>query len=482
VTPTIRLDAASTFFLSSEDPDQAITITAVAVVASGGAITLADVRAQLGAHIGAIAALRALVVAVPFGVHNPVLVDDPQFDLDRHLRHTTLAAPAQQDALARLCGRLAEVHLDRRHPLWRLTLVSGLPGDRQAFVLSIHHGLMDAVAMVNTLTRIFSPAGSEASIWSPPGAVPSRMRLVVDALADRARQGREVPGLVRRTARGLLALRRETRHSAVTLAKPGPDTPWCSLHGAQTFRRELTVLELPLAEVKMVKEAAGVTVNDVVLAVVGGSLRTYLAERHDLPGRPLLAHIPAGLDRPGSSARTLGNRVGAMSASLATDIADPWQRLLAIGSMTSESKRRRKVRGAAIGLEWLEFVAPFILEPSIRWFVRHARTHRDKIYCNLVVSNTRGPAELLRFGSIPVEELYIAGAMTTDAGVDLVVCDYQDSLRVAILTFTEAVTNPAELAVGIRQGLRELSELAAAAQDAAPPQKAISVPGRSGSR
>ncbi|HET9117371.1 MAG TPA: WS/DGAT domain-containing protein, partial [Pseudonocardiaceae bacterium] len=242
--------------------------------------------------------------------------------------------------------------------------------------------------------------------------------------------------------------------------RPGADTPPCSLNAGFTSERRYARASLPLADAKLVKDVAGVTVNDVVLTIVAGALRAYLERRHDLPARPLLVNVPVAIETSGDPSRTVGNHLARLVTSLATDVADPWARLETISMVTRESKRRLDLAGREVIAEWLELVPPAIARVAVRRSHRRRRDSPDRLDTNVTISNTRGPAQRWTFGAAVVQEMYLAGPPNSGVGVTFVVWDYAGALLVGILSFADSVDDPGELANGLSRSLRELVTIA----------------------
>jgi len=227
-----RLLGEDAGFLALELPIQPMNSQVLALLgAADTPIDLAYVRRHMVRRLDELPVFRWRVEPVPFGLNHPVYVDDPSFDLDHHLRAVTLRPPAGPVQLDRFYARLAEQRLDRRHPLWRLNLVNGLPGGRQAIVLQIHHCLMDGFATIAALSRIFSTDDHDAhdahddhDDHDAAGPPPRPFRLVAEALRDHARATRRLPALVRTTMHNLAALKADHQGSTVA-PQPGGDAP-----------------------------------------------------------------------------------------------------------------------------------------------------------------------------------------------------------------------------------------------------------------
>ena len=465
-----RLSGMDALFLSLELPEQPMQNMTVAILRPARddsqrpiPISLDDVRRHVACRLDALPAFRLCVKPVPFGLHHPVFVEASDFDLDHHLGSATLPAPGGADQLNRLYASLAERCLDRHRPLWHLTLVDGLDGGRQALILEVHHCLVDGAAGLNLFSNLFSSdeaaLNGQASGWRP-GRVPGRWRLVVDAMSDHGRGITRLPALIRKTKRGVAASREASADSTIAVPQPGPDTPPCSLNAGFTSERRFARASLPLADIELVKDLAGVTPNDVVLGVVAGALRDYLDRRGDLPDRPLVANVPVGMKASGDPSRATGNPGTRLATSLATHVADPWDRLQMISMVTRESKRRLVRMGRRIMGEWLDLVPPVILSAAIQRNHRRRRSNPGHLDTNVTVSTIHGPARPWSFGSAVVEEMYLTGPPSGGVGVMFVVWDYAGTLSIGILSFADSVEDPAELASGLSRSLRELVMIA----------------------
>jgi diacylglycerol O-acyltransferase / wax synthase len=459
-----RLSGQDDGFLLLELPEQPMQTMALAILrpGPGGAVGVEDVQRHMAARLHEVPAFRWRVVPVPLGLSHPVVVEDPGFDLARHVRHAVLPEPGGVGELDALYAGLAEQHLDRGRPLWQMTLVDGLAGDRQAIVLEVHHALMDGFATVATLARIFSPSG-DPGLHPDDGWCPDRLpgagRLVAGAIGHQARVLVRLPALVARTRRGVAALKRRRSGAAVKAPEAGIDTPLSTINSGFTAERRYARTSLPLEDVRQVKNAAGATVNDVVLAVVAGALRSYLEARGGLPDRPLVASVPVAMEGRGAPARAEGNRFSRLTTSLATDVADPWTRLSTIAAVTREAKECLDLAGRELLPDWLEYLPPLLGVPAVRR-VQAARRSPGKgpakLDANVVISNIRGPSEPWRFGSAAVDEMYITGPPNSGVGVTIVAWDYGGRLLLGLLSFADSVEDPAELAAGLHESLAEL--------------------------
>jgi diacylglycerol O-acyltransferase len=461
-----RLSGLDSAFLTVRLSKQPMQIIAVGLLGAGtgGPLVLDDLHRHLAARLDQLPAFRWRVVSVPLGLAPPVFVEDPRFALRNHLSHVILPEPGGPEELDAACGQLVSQVLDRSRPLWRITLVDGLADGRQAVVLEVHHCLMDGFATGATLARIFAreqPAVSPLP-WQP-GRIPGRVRLVTGALIHDARALTRLPELVGRTRRGTVAVRQRQQGVVVKIPKAGVDAPLSAINQGFTAERRFARASLPLDNVLAVKDLAGVTVNDVALALVGGALRSYLQARGALPDRSLLACVPVGMEEPGTIPRAVGNRFSALTTSLATDVADPWERLQRISAVAAEAKACLDLAGRELLADTAEYFPPMLMG-LIERRDEPARSHpgkrQTKLDTNVVVSNLRGPSTPWHIGSTVVEEMYMAPP-GDGVGVNFLLWDYAGRLLFGILSFTDSVEDLGELAVCLS---RSLDELVAAAE------------------
>ncbi|MGH3826529.1 MAG: wax ester/triacylglycerol synthase family O-acyltransferase [Pseudonocardiaceae bacterium] len=457
-----RLSGLDAGFLSLEMSGHPMQNLALGLLRSGASVPLAleDLRRHLAARLDQLPAFRWLVVPDPFGLAPPLVVEDPHFDLGAHLRHAVLPEPGGPAELDAACAQLASQRLDRGRPLWRITLIDGLADGRQAMALEIHHALMDGFAIRTTVARIFSGEEPAApSLPWQPGRVPGRVRLVTGALTHDARALSRLPELTGRSLRANVAVAQRRAAAAVKAPEAGVDTPQSVINQGLTPERRFARASLPLDKVLTVKDVAGVTVNDVALAIVGGALRGYLHARGALPDRPLVASVPVGMDGPGATPRATGNRFSRLVTSLATDVADPWERLQRISVVAAEAKTCLDLAGRELLADWLEYIPPMLGGPMVR---RDQASRRRpgkrpaKLDVNVVVSNLRGPTVAWRLGSTVVEEMYLAGPPNSGIGVNVVLWDYAGRLLFGMLSFADSVEDSAELAARLSGSLDEL--------------------------
>lgn len=462
-----RLSGEDDGFLHSELPGQPMHGMALLLLSAPRPISVDNLRAHVASRLPFVPALSWRFKPVPLGLHHPLAFTDPAFRLEDHVTGTRLPAPGSAADLDALVATLGAAPLDRSRPLWDLTLVDGLDDGRQGLVLRFHHALMDGGAAYQVMGTLFSrsePPGAAPATGKPERA-PGIVRLVAGGLSAHVRSAVRLPSLLGRSIKGSQALKARQAASTITLPVPGKDAPRCLLNEGVSGERRFARVCLPLAEVLEVKAAAGVTVNEVAIALCAGALRRYLEARDALPARPLVANVPMGLDAPGAPPRLAGNQWTLLATTLATDVADPWERLLTIGQVTKESKDRLGILGRELLRDWVDPIPPMLGERLVRKEHDAALADPAKVGCNVTVSNLRGPRAPLSFqapgGQVTVEEVYLAGPPANRLGAVFTLSDQPSGqLTFAVFTVADSVPDPAELAAGLHGSLTELLQFA----------------------
>jgi diacylglycerol O-acyltransferase len=262
---------------------------------------------------------------------------------------------------------------------------------------------------------------------------------------------------MRRTIGGIRAVSGRRRESDVH--PPAPFTaPRTSFNTSLTRRRSFATTTLPLDEVRAVKSAFGVSINDVVLGLTAEVLRDRLEQQGELPDRPLVAGIPVAT---GNLDRLSGNAVSNMFTSLRTDIADPVERLHAIHEVTKEAKNLNNLLGADMLVDWNEWAPPKLYALFWRKYSQHGLASRHRPVINCVVSNVAGPRQPLYLAGARLVSLYSVGPILEGIGLNVTVWSYLDQLNVSAIACPEHVPDLAGLVESFNDALAGLSKHAA---------------------
>jgi WS/DGAT/MGAT family acyltransferase len=340
-----RLSALDAAFLYLETPETPMNIGSVTIFAPTTAsrdTIFQRFRDHTVARFDLLPSYRRRPQMMPLGIDHPVWVNEDKLDLDYHIQRRALPHPGSMDQLRSLIGELHMMPLDRARPLWQYHLIEGLEGGGFAVYAKVHHADMDGVSGIATVSVVYDfspdPPPVPATKASGPAPKPSFAQLIGNALRDFVDQDFR---LLRAGPRFALTLGRVAVRAARTFRllpdslRLAPKTPF---NVSISTERSYGTASISLTDVKHIAKARNATVNDVVLAICAGALCRYLSARKALPKKPLIAAVPVSLREPGHT--ELNNQVAAVLCSLATDIADPLQRLAVIAASTEDSKQR----------------------------------------------------------------------------------------------------------------------------------------------
>lgn len=400
------LDAA---FLALESPTGHLQAVGVATLdADAPPITRDELMDLVDRRLHRLDLLRRRLVTVPGGIDRPYWID-VRPDLHRHVKVHSLSQDDPDGAFERFCADLAGRPLDRNVPLWEFWLVDGLASGGQALVVKVHHSLCDGVGSLALVAQLFDegPDDHAASLREPPTPVseekpPPLPWLLARAACNLARLPIDVATTVVDVVQSALRVRVTVGAFAGSDLAGPLATPHLSFHGPISGQRVVALRELPLDRVKAVAHASGTHVNDVVLAVLAGTLRRWLAANGELPDQPLVAAVPVSTRTPEELLEP-GNHVSACFVHLPTNRDGPRERLAVTAAVAISSKAIHAAVGAST-LEHLTSVTfPLVLSVPTNLYQRSGAADRHPAPVNLVVSNVAGP---------PVE-LYLAGRQAT---------------------------------------------------------------------
>jgi WS/DGAT/MGAT family acyltransferase len=484
-----QLSSLDAQFLLVESPTTTGHVGALLLLdpasAPGGALALDDFRDMVEARLHLAPALRERVVEVPLGLGSPYWVEDPHFDLEYHTREVALPQPGDAKQLAEQVARIHARPLDRSRPLWEMYLVHGVDGDRAALYAKFHHAAIDGISGAEILATILDVDVEPRDVDEParpwhPSPIPGASSLLVRGLASTAlRSGRllgqlpthlphlaDLPGarnfpalrLVSDLAgsavaalTGAPAPRADTRHL------PVPPTPF---NGPITAHRRFAYGSVDLAAVKQVKDAFGLTVNDVVMAMTTTALRRWLLDHDALPTIPLVTAVPVSIRTAGSSDEA-GNMLSVMLATLPTDEADPLARLRAVAAAMERAKAAFDGVPASILQDFSAALPTALSGWAARSLLRMA-TAPSPLF-NLFVSNVPGPQQPLYVAGARVTGIHPVSAVTDiTGGMNITLFSYDGSLDFGIIVCREMVPDVWRITGYLRDALDELVALAEA--------------------
>jgi len=415
-------------------------------------LTLARLTEVMAERLPLVPVLRRKLLNVPLGLDQPYWIDDADFDIEYHVRELALPRPGSDAQLTEQVSRLHARPLDRSRPLWETYLITGLAKSRAAVYTKIHHAAFDGASGAELLTVLLdlTPGGRELPAAQPfrPEHPPNGAELAIKAAARLAwwpvhtvritnELVRLVPTLapaVRPVVGGMLGLNRGDGGVIVTTLSRAPTTPF---NKPITPHRRFAFRSVDLGTVKKVKNAFGVSVNDVVMAMCAGALRRWLADREALPDQPLIAMIPVSVRDPASK-RVLGNKVSAMLAVLPTHITEPSVRLEIVHAGTKIAKAQQAAIPQGLVDQITDFAPPALTARAARVVFATGLLHRLPPF-NLTISNVPGPNVPVYMCGARLIAHYPLSVVTDGQGLNITLIGYLGQLHFGLVACRELV-------------------------------------------
>lgn len=455
-----RLSGTDALFLSAETPSWHQHVGGLAIVDPSGdeGFSFEGVRESTEERLTLVPKFRWKLKEVPLHLDRPVWVEDKDFDIRRHVRRIAVPPPGGRREVGELFGMLMGYQLDRRHPLWETWYVDGVVGNQVALVTKFHHCLMDGVSGAGLAELLLDlepnppPRGALADRVVAPYE-PSEWELFARALLPTIETpGKIVEYVVRSALRGMTILKRRSVNP-MPIGVAGP-----CFNGSVGAHRAGSFVSVALNDVRSLKDRLGVTINDVILAVVAGALRAHMDRHGELPKGPLVAGIPVSTRASGDLDG--GNKMAIMSVSLATDIEDPIERIRAIRRNTLAGKELTKAVRARSIQSVGEVAPPFLVDMASRaaWAAdigRHA-----PVVQNVLISNVPGPRSPLYICGCKVSGIYAASVLVANQGLNMTVVSYTDRIDFGLTVDADLVSDPWEISDGVRDALAELMDAA----------------------
>ncbi|MBA2282336.1 MAG: wax ester/triacylglycerol synthase family O-acyltransferase [Actinomycetota bacterium] len=451
---------------------------------------LAAWRAQIERRLHLLEPLRRKLRNVPMGLDHPFWIDDADFDLDFHVRHTAVPPPGGDEQVADLVARIVGRPLDRTRPLWESYVIEGLPDDRFGILTKVHHATIDGAAGAELLVLMLDgdPAGDDVPApeddWQPQPE-PSDREVLVQAAGSLIRKPGRAVLLATRTARDIgkatrnpvmvaaanqvrdglrgplgavLNIGRERSPEGETRGPLPSGAPRTPFNAAITAHRRFAFRSTSLDTVKAIKNALGATVNDVVMAVCAGGLRTWLEEHDALPDAPLVAMVPVSI-RSGQETEKWTNRVSSIFAALPTDEPDPVVRVQRVHESMVGAKELFDAVPAEALTDFAQFPPPAVFARAMRTATRLTAT-RFSSPVNIVISNVPGPRTPLYSAGARLAHYYPVSTIVDGQGLNITVQSYLDTLDFGLVACRELVPDLWSMIDGIIEDLRALGKAA----------------------
>jgi WS/DGAT/MGAT family acyltransferase len=461
-----RLSALDATFLAIEDANVHMHVGAVqifdgdGVLAPDGGLDIERIRALSEPALRGNARFRQRIERIPLFDH-PVWVDDPTFRAEYHIRHTSLPEPGDLRQLKRLAGRIFSQKLDPGRPLWELWFVEGLEGGRFAVVSKIHHCMIDGVSGADLLAGFLQGAPEGGSGAAPPRWVPRPApppgKLLRDEIARRSALPAAAAGAALGAVRSPLRALRGAREAALAVAGSigsglgsASETP---LNESVGPYRRFDWTRMEIAAVKEARGDSGGTLNDVVLAVVSGAMRTFLQRRGvDVDSLDFRAMLPVNV-RGKQEHGKLGNRVSFLMARLPVHERTPAKRLAQVVETTRGLKSSSLVHGTEL-VEELSDLGMTSLFADFAWLGARTRSY------NMVVTNVPGPQFPVYLLGARMREIYPLVPLFSNQGLGIALFSYDGGLHWGFNADWDAVPDLHDLVEGVQQEFEALQKRA----------------------
>ena len=398
-----------------------------------------------------------------YDLDHPGWVDADEVDLDYHLRETVLPAPGSEAQLEEVIGRLHANTLDRSRPLWQFYVITGLADGQGVLYSKVHHAAVDGGAGMAINKALYDVSPTPREVEPPPQPAASKpapnsptavdpIKGIADIMGNMMRQQLKLwqaaPDIVNAMTNAFLAKPGETPKALGTLQSlvnqlPTLNAPRTPFNATITRERSYAARTISLSDAKAVAKASGGKLNDVVLAVCAGALRRYLSEKNQLPDKPLIAGVPISLREPGDTRPN--NQVSGMLCQIATDIADPKERLAAIIRSSSQAKELAGTFRDAVPQDFAFVGAPILLQLVMLVYGRSGLADRLPIPMNVTISNVPGPPMPLYCAGAKVTALHPVSIPAHGAALNITVQSYMDGLNFGLTADRRAVPDVGRL-------------------------------------
>jgi diacylglycerol O-acyltransferase / wax synthase len=478
-----QLSGQDASFVYMETPSTPMHIGSVGIydpsTAPGGFVRFKDILKFVESRLGGARPFRQRLVRVPFDLDHPYWIEDPDFDIEYHIRHIALPAPGDWRQLCIQVARLHSRPMDLTKPLWEFTIVegldniAGLPKGCFALVSKVHHAAIDGMSGVEMSAAVHDLTPDKANRYPDgdwkPDTKPGIADLIISGYFNALRQPQKYLETVVRSVPGIARLAAEISKGELSIA--GARTPPKTRFNAKiSSHRVFDAAPFPLVGVRAIKDAVpGATVNDAILAIIGGGLRKYLLGKNELPDLSLTAMAPISVRQEGEKA-ALGNLVSAMVVSLGTQIADPLERLAHIHLDAINSKGLTNAVGARTLTDYSQLIPSGLAGLGARLYTRLGVANATAPVFNVVATNVPGSRVPLYFAGARMVKMFGLGPIFDSMGLINTIYSYVDDIAISFTCDRDMMPDPGAYAAALNEAFDEL--LVAAQGGAKPAPKA----------
>jgi diacylglycerol O-acyltransferase / wax synthase len=400
-----------------------------------GKSPFASFREHIKARLHLLPFFHRKLVLSPIQFDHPVWIDDDDIDLDYHIREMALPKPGTDQQLRTLISRLHMILLDRSRPLWQLYVVEGLQGGRFAVYAKLHHAAVDGGAGMVIMETIFSSSPEPGDVPPPQPkkkeAPPNLFELVSSSYASFFRQQQQFFESWPDISKAMANVGRRLSEDVEKRPEPPNLAPRTIFNATVSNQRSFGTCTISLAETKEIGKEVGAKLNDVVMGICAGALRRYLKTRDALPPESLTTAVPVSLREPGNT--DINNQVTTMLCRLATDIADPIERVQAIKASSQDSKARLSDIKDAMPRDISWFGAPIVMTALARMSRQANLPDALPPIVNLLISNVPGPRKEKYCTGAKMLHVYPVSAIGHGLALNITLISYLDHLDFGLI-------------------------------------------------
>lgn len=464
-----QLSGQDASFVYLDTPNTPMHIGSVGIydpsTAPGGFVRFKDILAHIESRLDKARSFRQKLVRVPFDLDHPYWIDDPNFDLEFHVRHIALPQPGDW---RQLCIQVARLHargLDLSKPLWEFNIVEGLdnieglPKGCFALVAKVHHAAIDGMSGVELSAAVHDiepvPVDrTKKAKWkgeNEPAVTEMLMRTWLNSVTQPVKFAKTLA----QTVPGAARLIREVAGGDVSL-KGARMAPQTLLNGKVGPHRVWDGVVFQLSDIRAIKDRIeGATVNDVVLTIIGGGLRKYLLSRKNLPKESLQVMAPISVRAEGEK-EALGNLVSAMLVQIGTQIEDPMERLAWVRKEAVNSKAMTNAVGARTLTDYSQFIPSGLAGLGARLYTRLGVSNLHSPVFNCVATNVPGPRVPLYFAGAKMVRMMGTGPVFDGMGLINTIYSYGPEIAISFTSDRDMIPDPANYAAALHESFDEL--------------------------
>jgi diacylglycerol O-acyltransferase len=473
-----QLSEMDSNFLQQESTSTPMHISPVIIYEQqerkGGKVRFKDILNVFERNLHKSAIFRRKLAGGALGLDTPYWVEDPDFNLEFHVRHIALPKPGDWRQFCILLARLHARGLDMKRPLWEayviegLNTVEGLPKNSFAVMLKVHHAAIDGVSAAEIITAIHSLTPEAAPSAAPDTwqgeSDPTAWQVWSKAYLHNLKRPVKFVSTVRQLVPAILRANKQSEADEDGMKAPSIHTRF---NGPVDSSRVTDAIVMDLADIKRIRQACdGSTINDVIIAIVGGGLRRYLKGKEELPEESLACSAPISVRKEHDS-DSRGNQVSQMTISMATDLEDPLERLQAVHHSAGQSKAYAQALGTSVLMDVSEILIPQVLGWAMRAASFAAANTSMPMPSHVVISNVPGPQQPLYLAGAKVHLLMGLGPLLHMMGLFHAVLSGAGRITINFVSCRSMLPDPEFYRECLQQSFDELMIAAAPAKQSA---------------